>query len=367
MLGLILRGALGGDSAGGGALALIIACCAIAGLYKCSQFRLRDCSCCRWWLRTTGSDAFDDFPLFVMIHEMAFVSQDPSLVTRVRLTAGDQQATTDKITGKFVGQALEMSIEQGAEVLTIDITDAYGSKVLASLDMNIVEDIIKAEDIRERTYPMHDKRKTLKHPRIKLTMRQANGYSDEETGILSQIGVSDGATGEMVRHHLQNVQHDLIASQPPAEGGDGDEAEGDPAQPPPRLSEGQLLAQACRGNLEKVGAWGAKDPVYVAVKGPPAVNKLCLGVWRSEKSFEKNEQETLMIDLLRVVSVQVHPSYDEAFVVNYVPSPNEKKQLTLLRVDRPREVWVETLSLLIKLARDKKEASKKGARKGKKN
>lgn len=326
-------------------LRLLLACCALLGLFKCLQCRLRHCSLCRWCLRMTGLDKFDDFQLWITVHEMAFVSPEVSTTTRVRLVAGEHQAATDAVSGRSVGQVLEMTIEQGTEVLRVDIMDAYSSRVLASVDLNIQEDILEAkEEILERTYDMQEKKKGIKNPRIKLSIKKDSEGKDEERGLAAPgpappaAAPAGGRPPAQVRFQRQTIEADAHSTLE-------------------EISSGQLMARCC-GSLEMQSSWNSKELVYAAVKGPPQRKKYSLGVWKSENSCQNDDKEMLFLDILRIVTVQNHPMSNEAFIINYAETQTEKKSVTFWVVDRPRDSWVKYLALMIQKCREMKGAER---------
>jgi len=341
MIGLLLRvSGLGGDS--NGLLAIIFACCIGFGLYKCAQFRLRDCSCLKWCLRASGTDSFEDFELFVIVHEVVFTATEEKS-TVVRLSAGDQVVATEPHK-RWFQQPLSILIEQGTETLEVDIMNQSGKQRLGTLALDIT-DILETEGgYTERLFSVKSCRQGFTNPKVKMSVHVAE--SDEEVGLLGSIEVSEDHAGMMVREHLNKVQRAATSSHHPK-----DEIK-------ERLSESCLLASACSGHLELLANWGSKDKVWVLVKQIKG-KKPFLGVWKDRHDQENGKEPVYRIDLLKVTNVQPHPAQDACFVINEAVRDGPPRKYQFFRLDRSRDVWVQTLSLLIGQVRKKKEESRK--------
>lgn len=347
MIGLLLR-TVGLETGATGCLAILVACCLAAGLYKCSQCRMRDCPCLKWCMLATGQDTFQDFNLFIIVHECFYTATDADLMTIVRITAGEQTASTDAHKRVFQ-QPMAVLIEQGTEKLEVEIMDSWGSHRWAKMELEMAEMLETLENeggYREHTFNMKAVKRGFASPRIKLTIHKGKS-EDVEKGLLSNIDVSEDHTGMMVLHHLQKVQEAemLARGSIPAEEENSGKV----------LSVGALLDAACSGELELLGAWGAKNKVWVDVRSRPQVKRSYIGVWSDKKDWENRREPTHMIYLLRIRSVQAHPSMDDSFMINEVLRSGSIQQYTFFHVDRSRDVWVQTLSLLINNERESKE------------
>jgi len=327
-------------------VACIVACSLAAGCYKCSQCRLRDCSCLKWWLRTTGTDRFEDLELFIVVHECYYASTEGEMMTMVRVSAGEHSATTE-VHKRVFQQPMSIFVEQGTEKLEVDLMDSWGRARWAKLDLDIAELLNVDGGWREHVFSMKPCKRGLANPRVKLTVFRSRN-TDEEEGILSKIQVTEDHAGLMVKEHLQKVHQAEIAARGSVEMAGEDFA--------PMMSEGHLLASACAGELELLGAWGAKDKRWVMVKSGPSVKRAFLGVWEDRRACDNGKAPMHEIDFLRIKSVQAHPVQDAAFMINLVKRDGSTRQFTFYRIDRSRDVWVQTLTLLIQKERDRKKA-----------
>lgn len=326
----------------GALLAPLLACCAIFGVYKCMNCRLRDCGCMKRWFRVTGVDVFDDFELFVVAHEALYTASTHKLSTFVRLSAGRQKVSTDASSRGIFQQPLSLFVEQGTDTILVELMDS-GSRVLANLKFNVAQDILNSKEaIREKLFTMKQKNKGLINPRIRLTIRKESAF--EEEGLLANVvtGASP-ATNMLLRDQLEKEasrHHQESSSGPP-------------------LSETELLAKSCAGRLELFGDWGKIVSVFVAVLGPPQQKKHVLGIWDDQQQYQKGARPKTEVDLMKVLSVQPDPARSEVFLLNYVKADKTRTLSTFRRVDRSRDVWVEMISLLIKKLREDKETKKK--------
>merc|ERR1711972_393223 len=87
--------------------------------------------------------------------------------------------------------------------------------------------------------------------------------------------------------------------------------------------------------------------------------KHTIGLWGSQRDFEKGKSADQEIDLLKVVSVQPDVQQQSMFVVNYFDQNKAPQRCVFERVDRGTEVWIELFQLLIKTVREKKDEKSK--------
>merc|ERR1719408_551862 len=166
VFGYMVRGALAGPCA---ILAGIVAMFAICGCVRCMRCRLRDCACCKRMLRATGHDEFDDFDLMMLVHEAAFERNQAKVTTVVHVTAGRHQVRTDPNSNGIFQQPLHIFVEQGTDTIVVDLLDSH-NRVLATLTLNTMEQVLCPVHQPERTYSMKQKGKGIRNPKIKLTL-----------------------------------------------------------------------------------------------------------------------------------------------------------------------------------------------------
>mmetsp|Transcript_130024 Transcript_130024/g.324069 ORF Transcript_130024/g.324069 Transcript_130024/m.324069 type:complete len:340 (+) Transcript_130024:77-1096(+) len=339
MIGLLLRASgFGGDA--DGCLAIVLACCIGFGLYKCSHFRLRDCLCLKWCLRASGTDRFEDFELFLVVHEVIFTAAT-DMATVVRVSAGDQVVATEP-NKRWFQQPLSILIEQGTETLEVDIMKPSGKKRLGTLALDIMDILETKGGYTERVFSVKSCHHGFVNPKVKLSIHLSE--SDEEMGLLGSIEVSEDHAGMMVQNHLRRVQQATsVRTDNPIED---------------RFSESELLSSACSGHLELLTSWGNKDKVWVLVKQVKG-KKPFLGIWKERQEQEHGKEPEYRIELLKVKSVQAHPTQDACFLINEAIKHGPPRQHQFYRLDRSRDVWVQTLSLLIAQLRKKKGEGRK--------
>eukprot|EP00418_Pyrodinium_bahamense_P077876 CAMPEP_0179074414 /NCGR_PEP_ID=MMETSP0796-20121207/33073_1 /TAXON_ID=73915 /ORGANISM="Pyrodinium bahamense, Strain pbaha01" /LENGTH=352 /DNA_ID=CAMNT_0020771635 /DNA_START=61 /DNA_END=1119 /DNA_ORIENTATION=+ len=348
MIGFVLRGLGFGVPGEGLCLGLIagaVAICAFCGINRCMKMRMRDCGCIKKWMRATGTDKYDDFEMMVLVHRatMTTTTKSPSIV---RVTAGQQTVETDPSKEGIFQANLSVFVEQGTQEVDVDLMDPSGRKVLASLKLDPLKDILQKGELHEVEMKMKQKSKGLHNPRITLTIIPASS-SEVERGLISGMGVEANL-------QLKKIQHAQVEEQ-----GESFLSEGGPGSNTAPLSDLDLLAKGCCGPLDMFGSWGRRDKVYVGVRGPLEGKRHYLGVWKDKAEFEQGVKGSLEIDLLKITSVQPDPGRTEVFVLNYLDSAKIKKRLTFRRLDRARDVWVEMFQLLIKMLHDQKDAARK--------
>jgi len=355
MIGLIARGAMGGDSLGPCMMILgpIIAICAICGIWKfCCRCRIRDCRCIKRCLRLCGTDPFDEFDMMILVHAAKFTSAART-TTFVRVRAGDQVVETERSGEGIFQETVSLLVEQGAPCVEFELCDSR-KKVLASMKMDIMKDILKQEDgkttlqtVNEKTLTMKPKQKSVLNPKVTITF-SPDSMGDDEKAILGGINASK-ETEFMLTQHINK-----IAQTDGSKGASGKKLE--------ELSEVELLAKSCAGPLERFGAMGKKERVHLEIIGPPKKKRVGLHTFKSEKEFKDGKPYMDEVDLLKVSSIAADPSRPEVFVVNYQDEHASRASLRFQRVDRSRDVWVEVLQLLVtKLHEERK--NKKAAKK----
>merc|ERR1719264_2016014 len=291
-------------------------------------------------MRLTGTDKFDDFEMMMLVHDIQCTTSKHKLTTLVRVTAGLQVVETDESSKGIFQQPLSIFVEQGTDVVNIELLNYRDRKVLAGLKMDILKDILERKEGRhEQVMPMKQKNKGVLNPRIKLSII-LESQNEAEKGLLSGIDLGQEAN-MMVMSQLRKVV-----------------TEADKAGE--QLSELDLLCKGCQGPLDMFGSWRSQDQVFVAVMFPPESKRYILGIWKDKADYERGVKANPEIDLLKIISVQQDPGRSEVFVMNYIESGTKaKKRLTFRRLDRARDVWVDMFQLLIKLVHEQKELRKR--------
>lgn len=313
--------------------------------------RLRDFCCCKAFLRVVGHDAFDDFKLMVLVHYALFdktqaLLKKQDIKTQVKVTAGSQTVLTDPNSKSTFQQPLHVFVEQGTPEVKVELLDS-SSKVLAVLRMDIVKDILAPKSSAlEQVYHMQQKGKTVRNPKIVLTL-SVHPAEDLEDG--SQESQDPGSLSFLVRQQMKKAEEIIKADQGNAKE-EGEEA--------PHVSETVVMKQACSGPLEIFENMGKIDEVWVAVLGPPSTRRWIMGVWNDKNAFDRKYKARIEIDLLRIEGVQADPTRENVFMVNYVDEHKAKKRMLFRRIDRARDVWVEMLQMLVSKARNAKQAEK---------
>lgn len=315
---------------------------------------MRNCSCIRWWLRTTGSDKFDDFDLFVQVHDISTGSPPGSSKYYVRLQAGDQDVSTTKQKKSF-HEVLSILIEQGTETLDIALMGDNGS-VLAYSSIDI-DDILAEGQSDQKTYHLTRKSKHVSAPTVTMTLF-ASTPGDTEDALADVGSGGDMETTFLMRQHLAQVQQQVQAS---GESGAGAGSRGSIIGMDNTEHEVlTVLMQSCSGPVSIFGTLGVCKKRHIHIKGPPAIRRYVIGIWKDEKEVDKNAAET-EIELTKVTNVACDPQKPDHFHINYIES-KVSRSMTLRTSDRNAKVWVESLMLLITRVRALKNHEKKKGR-----
>lgn len=282
MAGIILRMATFGLLDTGSAFmccgGLCLGICALCGLYKCSQLRIRDCSCIKWCLRKTVDD-FDDFSLMVIVHEASYVSTTRR-TTSIRLTAGREQVQTNVSAKGIFQEALEITIEQGTSTLAVELME--GKTIIASFKIPVLQSILSAGPVREKEHTMQSKVKGLNSPIVKLTM-STHKESDVEKGILTDMNLSKET--QILLHQALVKESSMKPSATSSSAGSPDKKVIEMPKSPI-----EAIAQGLRGNIEMLGSMGGVTTVYGAVSGPPAQKKIHIRHFQRRKGVQQRRQ-----------------------------------------------------------------------------
>lgn len=278
-------------------------------------------------MRRCGCDTFDDFEVTILVHEVFHDAKSQKLKTSVKITAGRQTVSTDPSSTGIFQQPLALLVEQGTSVISIDMLDS-GGKVAASLKWNPETDILvpakKGNLPSEVMFNMKSRSKGTSNVKVKLTMGM--GACDEETPLLQALeGVQmSNETGFQIRQCLAKAE-------PSAKD----------------RSKMEILALSSRGVLDIFEGLGEAKPIFLGAIQPDGQKKWILGIWASEKDAGK-KPPLRQIDILKIKSIQPDAARANVFAINYFDSDQIVQQLSLRRVDRPRDVWIEMLQLILK-------------------
>lgn len=293
----------------------------------------------RRFLRLSGHDSFDDFELMILVHEAEFESKEAKFATVVRITAGSHSVKTDSNSNGIFQQPLHITVEQGSDEVVVDLLNSHG-QVLATTSLDSA-DLLRPDSLKpEMVCAMKQRSKKLRNPKIKLSMVV---YKDEdvEKGLLASGSVTSDVD-ILVRQQLRKAKDE--GTRRSAEGG---------------FSEMEVLRHACCGPLEVFEGLGKTHTLYVGVLGPPATRSWKLCFWTDQHNFEARELPLREVEVMKIQSVQADPSRHHVFVINFFDETRMRQTLTLRRMDRARDVWVEILHLLVTKCRDSHAATHK--------
>jgi hypothetical protein len=273
------------------------------------------------FLRWTGHDEYDDFELMVQVQEARYNPQHKK--TKVRLTAGHTRVDTDPDSKGNFQQPLHITIEQGTEDLKVELLDASG-RVLADTKIPVAEKIVRPPVLEpDMVLRLNPRKNQVSQASVKLSM--VIGMEDPESGMA-------GSNTEV--DYLLKRQLDMARKE-----GSG-------------ASELEILKKASNGPLELFEGLGNTTSCYVAVLGPPTSRRWMFGFWHDKRDFEQKRPPFLEVALLKVQSVQSDPTRHHVFVINYFDEARVRQALTLRRIDRARDVWVEILQSLVQKAHE---------------
>merc|ERR1719440_1017996 len=231
-------------------------------------------------------------------------------------------------------------------------------RVLATMSLDVSKDILSdPSGQQEVVFPMKKKVGEVNNVKIKLTLVAQDGSELDcaERGLIAQplsargrqsMHSSSNGTDVLVRQQLKKAEAESRKRQ--SKGKDCKDA----------VSDLDVLLQAACGPLEMFESLGKTRNVYVAASGPPHSRRWSLGVWNDMQDYQCGKPVMMDVDLLKVESVQGDPSRHHVFLLKYFDADRVPQILTLRRIDRARDVWVEILHILVSKAREWKMQAK---------
>lgn len=344
MIGLLFRTLCGGLGSLSFSLigigALCGGLCGCMQAMRCSNFKLRDIPCVKWFLRATGIDRHGDFELMLMVHEVVSDFKG-GLKCGVKVTAGSHIVRTP-FSGKGIFHcSLRVYVEQGTPQLSVDLV-TKGDVKLAQLKLNVSRDILcMASGVHaEKVYTMRPQAKTLHHATVRLSISICT--PDDEDAEAADTNEQD-AISFMVQNALQKAETEVTGSSTHRES----------------LSEIEVCRHACAGPVEVFGELGKCVPRYLGLLGPPQARRFFLGFWANQEEFLKRNSPWKEIDVMKISSVQPDPVREDVFVISYVDASRLTHSLYMRIVDRPSAVWVELLKLAVSKAHQFHEETKR--------
>jgi len=303
--------------------------------WRSQTWKMRDCWCFKRCMRCSGMDGFDDFEAIISVHEVQHQNKSNGS-TSVRLTAGTFDVETDVSTHSNFQQSFVLSVEQGTDVIEVDLLDSYKRK-MATLKLDPVKDLLKnPEGVSQKSFSMKTKQKGVGSTQISLSIR-LDQSSEEERGLLKTFeGKPHAVEVEfLLREQLRKVEWN----------------EDQPAE-----AQLHTLASACTGPVDYFSYFGVATPGVLAMIGPPARRRWTLGFWKDPADFGRAGD--VEVDLMRISSVQEDPGRSEVFVVSYLDANRVESRILFRRTDRARDVWVHLLTMLISAVREVAQSQK---------
>lgn len=297
--------------------------------WRSQTWKMRDCWCCKRFMRTTGVDSFDDFEVIISVHEAHHPTKSNGS-TSVSVRAGTFEVETDVNTHSNFQQSFVVVVEQGTEYIEVDLLD-QNKKKMATLKLDPVKDVLAhREGVSQKQFNMRTSRKGTGNARITLSLRVGE-QADEERGLLKTIDGNPHAVEVefLLREQLRRVDYEENA--PPEE-------------------QLHTLASACTGPVDYFSYFGVATPGVLAVIGPPARRRWTLGFWKDPADF--SQPGDVDVDLMRISSVQEDPGRSEVFVISYLDVNRVESRVLFRRTDRARDVWVHLLTMHISALRE---------------
>lgn len=326
-----------------GALLVLYAACRICGI------RMRSCGCIKRFLRWSGVDHFDDFEAVFIVHEVAYPSKSTEkLKLSVKLVAGDNAVETEQTTHGIFHHSLLLIVDQGTRCVDVCLCDGKG-RTISKVPLDPIRDVLMLpeEELKERElrFQKEGSRKglaSLRDAKVRLSVLIRRPCSD---GKPKPHEPEPGEASVELRYHMEKARR--LAG--------------------PSADELAVLSCACagpvelvqRGTLQTLRTWGRKRRVWVKAIGPPLSSQWLLGIWPNEEASHRGldgSQELVLALADESTIIEADPVHSNIFDIQCKDPPSGRaggaKTLRFTRLDRGRDVWVETLRTLVKKVRE---------------
>eukprot|EP00746_Dinoflagellata_sp_MGD_P018038 gnl/MRDRNA2_/MRDRNA2_141755_c0_seq1.p1 gnl/MRDRNA2_/MRDRNA2_141755_c0~~gnl/MRDRNA2_/MRDRNA2_141755_c0_seq1.p1 ORF type:complete len:549 (-),score=103.09 gnl/MRDRNA2_/MRDRNA2_141755_c0_seq1:3-1649(-) len=309
------------------------------------------------FLLAAGIDKYRTFHLSLIIDKVHYMED---LSTAVRITAGRNTVSTNKATSVYgIHETLTIAVAQGTHEIVVELVDDPKKNTHLAVKKITIDEVCRlAQEVEKTVLVLKRKGKKLSQdPQLFITFC-TDGAEDEEEDDDTLMGVNIGNLSAEMQLKLKEAKK--------AEKGrrtsGGDKSESDDAEKPSKL---QFLSTTCRGPLSKHDHFARTSDYYFAVyqagkdTAPKAYNgnskaaivSWCLGWWKDEGDFKKEDRPVGCVSMLRVTNVYPVPDKPNVFCIRHVLKSREKEDMFLSRVDRSRDVWVESVHLFIEQLR----------------
>eukprot|EP00746_Dinoflagellata_sp_MGD_P091780 gnl/MRDRNA2_/MRDRNA2_36356_c0_seq1.p1 gnl/MRDRNA2_/MRDRNA2_36356_c0~~gnl/MRDRNA2_/MRDRNA2_36356_c0_seq1.p1 ORF type:complete len:427 (+),score=83.54 gnl/MRDRNA2_/MRDRNA2_36356_c0_seq1:106-1386(+) len=350
--------------------ALAVTCCSFCGLKKWAKnFNIRNYCCFRKLFKKMGIDTYDTFEMQAIMRKANFAADSDCRLCLVIIISGKQSIRSKNFrNGDQVHQTLPVTVEQGVRQILLELHDDAGHCV-ARRKMT-VEEVLQLADKDEST-----KRALVLRKRGTFLSTDAQVYIDFVTkgggnDLEGMEGIEISNLSPEMQLSLQKAnktkqlkkQRKRTPRQKKSES--SDDSEGDTGESSPATGTAaqlDLIAKTCCGPLKLGGSFGHKTNYYFAVyqgaqDGTPnryspdskfAQISWSLGWWKDQENFVNGEKPIGAISMLRVTNIFLAPDSPNVFCIRHISKAKGKEEMFLDRVDRSRDVWVESLHLFI--------------------
>merc|ERR1719343_1812931 len=103
---------------------------------------------------------------------------------------------------------------------------------------------------------------------------------------------------------------------------------------------------------------GNRRHCYFAILGPPESERWIMGIWFDRSAWEASQQPDRVIDLMKVQSIMADPDEVNTFAIKYYDERRFLSEYRFRRIDRSRDVWVESLQKIIHAVREQRKEEK---------
>lgn len=313
-----------------------------------------------------GFDSYDAFDCEIFVHEMGYPEK---INTKIAIEAyfereetavcrhGPSNLPNVKAQVAVFEKALVLHVPQGTEEVILKALDDSTNHVIAEGRVPIKQ-VLEPQEPQPQSFAMKRKGKGKKmlagDPPLSVSF-YPSVFKDED-GDGEDDAAAEGALLRGLDLDLYSLEFKMLIkslSRAQAQNSGCLHKSLNLKQ----LAEHQLkvLAHACRGKLLiQSGFFDSQQSYFFAVYTDEdnVLKGWKLGWWKAKQVGDKvhNDDFTKVppvdcIPMLSIESITENPNNNEELIIDYMPEKRDAKSISLLRVDRSRELWMDCLSV----------------------
>lgn len=346
---------------------ILLALCSICGMKKVvKEFNMRSWCGIGELLRAAGIDKHETFHLSMIIDKVQYVEP---ISTAIRIHSSYHTVHTEMATSTAgFHQTLTVEVPQGTSEIVIELVDDFKkSGFLASKKISVDEVLRLAQEAEKTVVVLKRKKgKMTQDPQVFISFCADSDGEEDEVNL---DGVNLGHLSPEMQMKLQQAKREQRRSKNKKKSEDDSGDDPEPSRASQSSDKLTLLSSTCSGPLSKHDKMARTSEYFFAVyqagrdtaphaykaESKAAIVSWCLGWWKEKGDYDNKEKPVGCVSMLRVTNVYPVPDKPNVFCIRHVLKSRDKEDMFLSRVDRSRDVWVESVHLFIEQLRSSRQ------------